>query len=154
MKIRKFRDSDAVELAELHSSTVRNVNCKDYPEKQIDVWSKQTSAEKFRKSAKEATIFVALEEEKIVAFAKYKGEELLALYVDKNFLRKGIGGKLLAKVEKDALKNGIKKFLCNSTITAHEFYEKCGYNILKKTIFEIENEKLTVFKMKKTLIWD
>ena len=68
MRIRKFRNSDATKLARLHRSTIRNVNSQDYPKEQIDVWSGRVSAERFRKSAKENTRFVAIANKKISLF--------------------------------------------------------------------------------------
>ena len=114
MRIRKFRDVDAVELARLNRSTISKINSQDYSKEQIDLWSG-------------------------------------GLYIHKDNLRKGVGKKLLEKLEKDAYKNGVRTIKCNSTITAHKFYKKNGYKTIRKTKFQIGNQKLTVYDMKKRL---
>ena len=151
MIIRKFRDSDAAELARLHRSTIRNVNSQDYPTKQIDIWSGRVSAKRFRKSANENIRFVAIEDGKIIGFVDYKKDDLMGLYIHKDHTGKGVGKKLLRILEKDAYRNGIRMMKCSSTITAKKFYEKNGYNTIKKAKFQMENQKLTVYEMKKRL---
>ena len=151
MRIRKFRNSDAVELARLHRSTIRNVNSQDYPKKQIDVWSGRVSVKRFRKSAHENVRFVAIDDEKIIGFADYKKDDLMGLYIHKNYTRKGVGKKLLQRLEKDAYQNGLRTMKCISTITANKFYEKNRYCTIKKTKHQMGNQKLTVYKMKKKL---
>jgi len=145
MIIRKFRDLDAIELARLHRSTIRNVNRQDYPKKQIDVWAGKTSAERFRRLAKENTRFVAVEKGKLIGFADYKNDELMGLYIHKDHIGKGVGKKLLQILEADAYKNGIRTMKCTSTITAHKFYEKNGYKTIRKTKHQIGDQKLTVY---------
>lgn len=39
MKIRKYKQSDCKELAELFYNTVHIVNAKDYTEEQLNVWA-------------------------------------------------------------------------------------------------------------------
>jgi len=58
MRIRKFRASDAVEVARLHRNTIRNINSKDYSKEQIAVWSGRTSAKRFRESMNKFIRFV------------------------------------------------------------------------------------------------
>ncbi len=151
MRIRKFKKLDAIQLARLHRSTIRNVNNQNYPKKEINVWAGKVSAEKFRKSAKENIRLVAVEKGKIIGFGDYKKDDLMGLYIHKDWIGKGIGKKLLQRLEVDAYKKGIRTMKCTSTITAHKFYEKNGYKTIKKTKFQIGNQKLTVYEMKKRL---
>lgn len=155
--IRKFKDSDSVELAKMHKSTIRNVNSQDYNKNQIKVWSDKISAEKYERTSKEKNriILVAIERRKIVGYGEYLNKHIVGLYISKNNLGKGIGKKLLQKLEAHAYKKGIRTIKCYSTITAHKFYEKNGYKTIKKnTKYKLGNQKLTVFEMKKRLIND
>lgn len=146
-----FRNSDAKEVARLHRSTIRSVNKNDYPKKHIEVWSGRTSAKKFRESAKETKRFVAIENGKIVGFADYRKNELRGLYVHKGHIKKGVGKRLLKRLEKHAYENGIRTMKCISTITGHKFYEKCGYKTVKKAKYTMQDQKLNVYEMKKRL---
>ena len=152
MYARKFRVSDAVEVAKLHRNTIRFVNSKDYPPKQIKVWSGRTTAKRFRDSIKEFFRFVAVDNSKIIGFGDFTKEgELKGLYVHKDYQGKGVGSLLLKKIEKSARLKRFKKLFLYSTITAKTFYMKNGYKVIKKTKLRIKNQKLTVYKMEKQL---
>lgn len=152
MYVREFKVSDAAEAARMHRNTIRFVNSKNYPQKQIEVWACRTSAKRFRDSINMFFRFVAVEKGKIVGYADFKKDgELAGLYVHKNYQGRGVGFLLLKKIEKSARKKYIKKLFCYSTITAKDFYKKHGYRIIKKTKFPIKNQKLTVYKMSKLL---
>lgn len=152
MKIRKFRITDAVELARLHRETIRAINIQDYTKKQIKVWA-TASAKRWRENAKakDSTILVALDKNKLIGFIQLKDSEIKALYVHKNFIGKSLGQKLLKKLEQITYKKGIRKLKCMSTITARNFYSKQGYKLIKKTKFQIRNQKLTTYEMEKIL---
>jgi len=152
MRIRRFRDSDAIELARMHRGTIRVINKKDYTKKQINVWA-TASAKKWRENAKakNSTILIALDKNKLIGFVQLKDSEVKALYVHKSYIGREIGKRLLKKLEETAYKKGIRKLHCMSTITAKNFYQKHGYKIIKKTKYKIGNQKLTVYKMEKNL---
>src|SRR3989338_7511398 len=145
MKIRRFRNSDAVELARMHRGTIRVINKKDYTKQQIKVWA-TASAKRWRDNSKSknSAIFVALNKNKLIGFIQLKGSEVNALYVHKNYIGREVGKRLLKKLEETAYKNGIRKLTCLSTITAKDFYNKQGYKIIKKTKYKIGNQKLKV----------
>ncbi|MBI2102827.1 GNAT family N-acetyltransferase [Candidatus Woesearchaeota archaeon] len=151
-QIRKFRSDDAVSLARLHRGTIRSINKKDYTPREITVWSGRSSAKRFRNLGEINQRYVALESRKIVGFADYKDHELMGLYIHKNFLGKGIGKKLLMKIEREVYANGGRTLKCISTITARPFYEKNGFKVVKKAIHQIKDQKLPVFEMRKKLI--
>lgn len=153
MRIRRFYLSDSKTLARLHRDTIRIANRADYTPAQIRVWSERTTAKRFRDSSKKVTRFVALEKGKLVGFGDFseKEKELTGLYIHTHYLNKGIGAKLLLRLEKEALKKGIRTLTTTSTITAKAFYEKHGYTTLRKTFYKIGNQKLPVYKMRKKL---
>ena len=132
LRIRKFIDSDASEAARLHRSTIRTINRSDYTPRQIEVWSGRTSAKRFRRKEKGKVRFVAVEKDRIIGFADYKDNELLGLYVHKDYMNKGVGRQLLTHLENFAYKSGIRSFECEATITAHEFYGKNGLQYSKE----------------------
>ena len=152
MQIRRFRNSDAVELASMHRGTIRVINKKDYTKQQIKVWA-TASAKRWKDNAKakNSTIFVALNKNKLIGFIQLKGSEVNALYVHKNYIGREVGKRLLKKLEETAYKKSIRKLICISTITAKDFYNKQGYKTIKKTKYKIGNQKLTVYKMGKNL---
>src|SRR3989344_5738021 len=149
MQIRKFKDSDTKELARMHNETIRTINVKDYPKKQIEVWAGPKPA--IRKYSKDRIRFVALDKNKIVGFGEFKDNDLTATYVHKDYVGKGVGKELLKKLEHTASKKGVRKLKCISTITAKGFYEKHVYTLINKSKLKIKDQKLIVYVMEKLL---
>jgi ribosomal protein S18 acetylase RimI-like enzyme len=152
MRIRLAREGDYVTIARLHRQTFRNINSKDYTKDQINAWSTRTNAQRFRNSANKCKRWVAVQDDKVVGFCDHTLDgEFWGLYVHKDFIGKGIGSRLL-KVAEDSLKKmGFKKVHLEATVTAKEFYKKHGYRVMKKDLHPINNEKLEIFNMSKTL---
>lgn len=93
---------------------------------------------------------VAVKEEEVIGFIgvwkgmAYEFDEMyirvVALAVDKNYQKRGVGTKLLEAAEQYALEQGIKIISLNSGLAreeAHRFYEgkgyrKKGYSFIKK----------------------
>ncbi len=152
MIIRKFKASDAVAAARMHRWTIRKINSKDYSTKQIKIWSGRTNAKRFRDSMKSKISFVAVDDGKIVGFGGFKKDgEFGSLYVHNKYIGGGVGKKLLKKMEKTAANMGIKKFTINSSLTAKNFYQSQGYNVIRKTVFSRPGLNLQVYKMEKSL---
>jgi len=152
MIIRKFRASDAIAVSRMHRETIRKINNKDYSKRQIEVWSGRTTAKKFVDSMKYRLRFVAIDNGKIIGFGDFaKDGKFNALYVHNKYIRKGVGEKLLKKMEREALKMGFKKFTVNSSLTAKYFYKSQGYKVIRKTIFRRPGLNLEVYKMEKRL---
>ena len=109
MKIRRSMERDAAELARLHRGTIRHVNSRDYSPAQIEAWAGRTSAAKFRRHHHTHIRFVATEQGKIIGFADFgKDGSFGGLYVHKDFVGKGVGTKLMKKLEEMGEKRGRK----------------------------------------------
>jgi len=152
MRIRLAQNKDFACIARLHRETIRHVNSKDYPEDVISVWSGRTKASRFRNSASKVKRWVAIDKEKIIGFCDHDFNcELGGLYIHKDFQGKGIGKKLVKKAEDSMKKLGCKKIKIMSTVTAKTFYQKNGYKVIKKSSHQIEDKKVDVFIMNKTI---
>jgi len=71
MEIRRARDEDYVEVADLRQSTIRNLNSNDYPEHVIDRWASTLEAQDLRESASQYMRWVALADNVIVGFCEH-----------------------------------------------------------------------------------
>jgi putative acetyltransferase len=154
MKIRKSTLEDSAEIARLHRGTIRSVNSKDYPPEDIEVWSGRAKASRVRDSHSIAVRYVAIEKGKIIGFvdiSKENPEKLWGLYIHKDFIGKGVGTKLLEKIEQVAKRMGAKTFEATATITAKAFYEAKGFKVIKKEKHPIEHRLLDVFVMQRGL---
>jgi putative acetyltransferase len=151
-EIRLARDNDFAAIARLHRQTIRHINSKDYPKKMIDVWSKRTRAHRFRRNASKCKRWVAVKNDKVVGFCDHNFScELWGLYVHKDYLKQGIGSRLLKTAEKSILKSGCKKITIKASITAEDFYKKYGYKFVKKSFHQMGSIKLPIIIMNKKI---
>jgi N-acetylglutamate synthase-like GNAT family acetyltransferase len=154
MRIRKARIADSAEIARLHRGTIRTVNKQDYPQEDIEAWSKRSTASRFRNSHHKVQRYVAVEDGKIIGFVdidREDPEELGGLYIHRKFIGKGVGSKLLKAMESMAKKQGAKRLHLQSTLTAIPFYQKKGFKLLRKSKHTINNRTLDIAIMEKKL---
>lgn len=151
MKIREYRFEDAEDHAEVHRQSVRGIASADYSNEIIGAW--ESSEPEDSPLDEEKVRFVAEEDGEIVGFSDYNKEtnELSGLYVKPDYTGKGIGKKLLDKVEEDAREEGLEQLWCKSTITAKDFYQKHGYELIEETKHEIDGFEMKAYKMEKKL---
>ena len=153
MKIREYNFDDAEAHAKVHRESVRGIASKDYRDEIIEAWAAKEPEDSPLDEDK--VRFVAeTKEGEVVGFSDYDKEtnELSGLYVKPEYSGKGMGEKLLQKVEENARKYGLDHLWCKSTVTAKDFYQKHGYKITEETIHELEEGiEMKAFKMEKDL---
>lgn len=147
MEIRRYRQSDCKELAELFYNTVHAANAKDYTKEQLDVWAAgQADLEKWDQSLREHYSIVAVCDKKIVGFGDIdKTGYLDRLFVHSDDQGKGIGTAICDQLEKAVQ----ERIVTYASITARPFFEKRGYKIIKKQQVERQGIFLTNFIMEK-----
>jgi ribosomal protein S18 acetylase RimI-like enzyme len=151
MKIRLARDEDHAGIARLRRHTIRNVNAKDYSEEAIRHWSAKGSAQDFQESADTCKRWVALDKDRIIGFCEHNFEcELSRIYVHQNYLRTGVGSRLLEVAEASLEKQGCKEIRLESTVTAKAFYLAKGYEIIARAFYK-ENKNQLIYKMLRKL---
>ncbi|MBI3418888.1 MAG: GNAT family N-acetyltransferase [Proteobacteria bacterium] len=150
MKIRLAKDKDYVAMARLRRQTIRHVNAKDYSKAAIRRWAAEVGAKDLIESAAACKRWVALDKDKIIGFCEhdFKGK-LSRIYVHKDYLRKEIGSRLLAIAEASLEKQGFKKIVVKSTVTAKAFYEKHGYKVIRKALHK--EDRAPIYKMLKKI---
>ena len=146
--IRRFKASDAEDVSDLISRTLREVNIKDYSAEYIENEVKVLNPEFLKERAKWAHSYVVCEDDNIVgcgAIAPYWGSEdesiLFTIFVLPEYQGKGIGRKIIEILERDEYFLRAKRVEIPASITACQFYRKFGYEY-KNGINEIDDEQL------------
>ena len=96
-------------------------------------------------------MFVAEQGRRLAGFSSLLGDEVRAVYVHPAFARRGVGGLLLKKVEREATKLGLERLCLLSSLNAIPFYRSQGYRGSRRTVFEVAGRRLSVVKMTKRL---
>ncbi|MBD3355433.1 GNAT family N-acetyltransferase [Candidatus Woesearchaeota archaeon] len=132
MRIRKFRKEDAKKASYMVRKSITKSLPEVYNKKVIEfLHKKNTPAEIIRKS-KEVDYFVAQKESCIIGIIGLKDNEVKKFFVNPRYFRKGIGTKLLKRVEKEAKKRNIKKLKVHGSLFAEKFYKKKGFKEIKR----------------------
>lgn len=147
-KIRLFQETDAKEVSELISKTLRTVNIKDYSEEYIEVNVSSHSADVLIERAKQGHMYVVCDGSRIVgcgAIAGYWGSMtesiLLTVFVLPEYQGKGIGRSIIQTLEQDEYFTRAKRIEIPASITALDFYRKMGYDF-KNGIAELDDEQI------------
>ena len=138
MEIRRFRNEDSEELAEVIAYTLRTTNIKDYSAEYIENDVSFLTAEKLAERAGWTHIYVVCDEGRIIgcgAIGPYWGKEdessLFTIFVHPDYQGRGIGRKIIEAVEQDEYFLRAKRIEVPASKTAVEFYRKMGYDFKK-----------------------
>ncbi len=134
MIIRNFTKEDANETSQLISETLRVSNSLDYSEEFIRANIESHSPDVLVERSENSHMYVVCDDKKIVgcgAIAEYWGSKtesiLLTIFVLPKYQNRGLGRKIIERLESDELFLRASRIEIPASITACKFYEKMGY---------------------------
>lgn len=147
MQLRRYKQSDCRELAELFYNTVHTVNAADYNNEQLNAWATgYVDLEAWNKSLQEHYSIVAVDKGIIVGFGDIDQTGYLdRLYVHADYQGRGIATAICNKLEQSVS----SKIVTHASVTAKPFFEKRGYKVIKEQSVERQGVFLTNFVMEK-----
>ena len=153
MIIRNHKLEDGIVLLKLFHNTVRNINIRDYNQKQIEAWAPENfDLTRWEKRVENYQIFVAEDTQGIAGFAELDVTgHIDCFYVHMARQGQGVGKLLIKSIEKEASSRNLPRLFAEVSITARPFFEHMGYKILKEQEVEIRGQTLTNFRMEKFL---
>lgn len=159
--IRKAKESDLTQMLTIYNQGIEDRVATLETEAKTISYFKQW----YRNRAEQYTILVAIQENTIVGWASinpyshrcaYKGVGDLSIYVRRGNRGKGIGEKLLNRIEQEGKKNGFYKFVLFTfpfNKLGQGLYQKTGFR--KVGIFEkhgfLDGQPVDVLAMEKLL---
>lgn len=133
--VRRFQESDAVQVSNLIIKTLRITNSKDYSAEYIENIVKAFTPEDVMKRASGTHFYVVCQDHFIVgcgAIGSYWGSKeessFFTIFVLPEYQGKGIGKKIIEALESDEYFLRAKRIEIPASITACQFYRKMGYN--------------------------
>jgi len=125
--IRQATSRDAARIHELHTNSVQAL-CKDhYSPEQLTGWLKNRTPRGYLAGIERGEMFVVVEEEQIVGFGHAVPGEVVAVYVDPERVRRGVGQAILVEGITRARKGHHGAIRLDATLNAQHFYEKAGF---------------------------
>ena len=152
--IHPLTELDIPEMRELFRTTVLTVNSKDYTKEEVEDWTSCGDSVAHWKNllAKNDYVGAIDRQGKIIGFSSMNAEGYLhSMFVHKDQQGKGVATLLLSEVEKIARKYDVHKINVEASITAHPFFEKHGYKVVKEQKAKANRLWLTNYVMEKAL---
>lgn len=150
--IRAYRPTDSEGTFRLFQETVREVNKQDYTPKQLAVWAgdeREIDPVEWNERLMGHVTLVAVLDNQILGFADMDQEGYLdRLYTHKEYQRKGIGHALVSELEKQVVK---ARYTTHASITARPFFEKQGYQMVKRNVVVLSEVSFTNYFMSKEM---
>lgn len=153
MKTRLYMPTDLDDVLKLFYDNVHHVCVDDYTPEQLDAWApEKPDIYRWEMSLNKNHTLVVEMNNHIVGFGNV-GETgyLDRLYVDKNFLHRGIATLLLEQLEKYVKAKGIVFMNTAASITSKPFFESHGYIVLKEQVVERRGVRMKRYLMEKKL---
>lgn len=128
IKIRKFEKKDAEQASKIIFENIEHSRHLNKKEKEII--KKRSKPEKLIKRSKKADYFVCEKNKKIIAIGGLMRNEIRTMYTSLKYQNRGIGSRILKKIENHAKKKGKKKLFLYTHKRAFKFYQQNGYKLL------------------------
>lgn len=153
MRIRLYKREDLDTIMHLYYESVHEINSQDYSDEELDVMAPAQADRYHWESALEKNHTIVCESnDHIVGFGNIGMTGFLDdLYVDKNYLKKGIASELLQHLEDYSRAKDNYIINVYAPITAVKFFEKHGYQVVEESVNELHGVRVLKYLMEKKL---
>ena len=153
MHLRQITIKDKLELKSVFFESIISIDDKFYSKHQKFAWSSQAWENKeFDRNFIKGNGWVIEINSKLEAFAiRYPSNRLSLLYCKSNSKGKGLGTRLLKKIEEDAKKNNIDTIYTEASLMSYRLLLKNEWKIIRKEKFIIKDTIFYRYKMYKDL---
>ena len=149
MNLRQITKKDQLDIKKLYFDSIISIDERIYNKEQKRAWASQAWDNKyFNLSLKEGKGWLINERDKIIAFAsRYPNNRISLLYCRGDSQRKGYGTKLLEKLEKEALKEGLPYLSTEASLISYHLFLRNNWEIIRKEKITIKNIAFERYKM-------
>ena len=132
--IRRARQEDRGAIWHVHTRAIREVCKSHYSERELQIWTDVLKPGRYEEQIRKGPFYVAVEGGSIIGFGNLnqRSGEIEALYVDPDYVGRGVGKRILAALENAAVGSGLKLLSLSSSLNAVKFYEMAGYKRQKQ----------------------
>ena len=140
VEIREFRNGDLVNVKDLVYQTIDCCYPDFYCQEAVKFFKQWHHDGKILKDATEGYTIILEQGGRIIGTGTIVGNEIVRVFVESAFQKRGFGKLIMHKLEEKAL-------------SSKKFYDLLGYVTLEETFLDLENNKrLDYYKMQKSLI--
>jgi len=149
MNLRQITYKDQLELRKVYFDSIKSIEKQSYSPEQIRAWSsKAWDNNNLNNSIVKGKGWLINEKETIIAFGlRYPKNRLSLLYCLGKHQRKGLGTKLLYKIEEEAKEEGLEYIYTEASLLSYRLLLKLDWEILRKEKIIINNIFFERYKM-------
>ena len=142
------------EMLRLFYNTVHTVNARDYDDAQLDNWAPVAiDKTKWKERLSNNVCLVSLSNEQIVGFGELSEEGGIdTMFVHEDFQGKKIASRILKQLINCAHEHELTTLTTDASITARPFFERHGFEVVKKQRNQYKGMIFINYKMKKNII--
>ena len=128
IEIRLAKSEDSEDILELQANSLKILSSQDYNPRQIESLIRSQKSARFINEI----IFVAEGNNRLVGFASLlvHTAQIGAMFVHPDFVRQGIGTRLITAIESAAIEKRYKTIYVVSSLSAVKFYQANGYEVI------------------------
>ncbi len=132
--IRPAREADAEAISRVIVQTLRLSNAADYPPQVIERVAANFDAAGVRGLLESRQVFVALDDERVVATASLASDVVRSVFVLPEMQGRGVGKALMRYIEGVARAAGVQLLRVPASLTAVPFYAALGYTVIREVV--------------------
>ncbi len=153
MLVRDYVEGDAAAIVRLYYETIHTVNVADYSPEQVLAWAPAVpdAARWHARMAGRCTLVIE-EGGELLGFAELETDgHLDMLFCRQDVVRRGVGAKLYAAVERRARALRLRRIFTEASLTARPFFERQGFRLIEPRTAWRQGVALANFAMEKRL---
>lgn len=153
LSIRRAKEEDVLQILQLRRKASKK-SISHYSKSHTNAMINYGSEEEIRKAIKKRIVFVAALGKNILGSGSIDLKEkfIYSLFVLPKNQHKGIGTKIIKRLEKEARKNKIKLVQLSGRLNAFKFYQKNGFYKKRREYWRIGKYKIPMIRLEKKLI--
>ena len=151
IKIRKYKESDSTILWNIFFHAVRNVNIRDYSQKQVEAWAPNDfDPSVWAKKMAQLSPFVAEMNGVVAGYADIQESGLIDhFFCHHEHQGRGVGSTLMKHILNIGAPLPLPFFYSEVSITARPFFEYFRFQVIKAQEIEVRGQKLNNFLMER-----
>lgn len=149
IRVRLAKAEDAPAFIDIHARAIRFLCKEDYSEEQLRAWIGDRKPHDIAMRINTRSYYVAEVSGNAAGYAGYQPHtgELLALFVDPDYARRGVASALMRRLFSDAHGQGHERMWLQSSLTAVSFYQKFGFVAVEENVHYFGDVPLQCLRM-------
>ncbi|HEY9405552.1 MAG TPA: GNAT family N-acetyltransferase [Pyrinomonadaceae bacterium] len=132
--VRRAVEEDCGGIWRVHTRAIREIASSHYTPAETESWASPRAPEHYVEAIRNKEFYVAEEDGAITGFGAldHKQNEIEAVYVSPEVMRRGVGSAILRRLEERALELGVNSLKLDASLNAVAFYQSAGYEAQKE----------------------